>query len=153
MVEDRKLLRNGLIIAAIVIVVRIVLEQIGAPEPVNMVFGVAWLYLIMPVLFGWSIASTHTAGRYKALFKDVFLFALYTRLMVAVTYMLAYLFRWSAPRFAESNGGPVGENISLLRGILLIPVLNAVTWIITATIVGMILGSIVLLLKRRPAAA
>ena len=55
MADDSKIVKWGTIVAAIIIIVRIALEQAGAPETVNSIFGVAWLYFILPVLFALSI--------------------------------------------------------------------------------------------------
>jgi hypothetical protein len=142
------LMRIGLILAVVIIVIRIGLEQMGSPEAINNIFGVAWLYLILPVLFAWRIAAVYDAHRFKALFKDVLLFALCTRLMVLVTYMLAYLFQWDAPRFSSKMGGNVGGDTTPFVGLVLIPVRNAVFWILMATVVGMIIGGITLWLRK-----
>jgi len=142
------LMKIGLILAVAVIVLRIGLEQSGAPDAINNIFGVAWLYLIFPVLFAWRIAAAYDANRFKALFKNVFLFALCTRLMVLVTYMLAYLFQWNAPRFSVKMGGNVGGNTTPFVGLVLVPVRNAIFWILLATAAGMILGGITLWLRR-----
>jgi len=76
------LMKAGVLVAACIIVVRIILEQFGAPESVNNIFGVAWLYLIFPVLFALRIAASGEPGPFKALFKTLLLFGVYTRLMV-----------------------------------------------------------------------
>jgi hypothetical protein len=142
------LMKTGLILAVVIIVLRIGLELSGAPETVNNIFGVAWLYLILPVLFAWRIAAVYEARRFKALFKSVFLFALSTRLMVLVTYMLAYLFQWQAPRFSANMGGNVGGNTTPFVGLVLVPVRNAIFWIIGATVIGLIIGGITLWLRK-----
>ena len=149
MSDDRKAMKTGVLIAAIVIVLRIVLEQAGAPEGINNIFGVSWLYLILPVFFALGIRERECARPYGVLLKDVFLYAVYTRIMVMITYMLAYFLRWSPPRFEVSRGGNVGDHIGAGRGLVLIPVRNALFWIVMAVFVGMIIGSVVLLLKRR----
>ncbi len=154
MSEDSKTTLWGLIITVAIIVVRIALELAGAPEAINNIFGVAWLYLVFPVLFAMNIRARDEASPYKLLLKDVLFFAVYTRVMVMVTYMLAYLLRWTAPRFLLSRGGNVGDNVSIGMGLFIIPVRNALIWIIMATVIGMIIGSITLLLKRKaPASA
>jgi hypothetical protein len=152
MSNDSKVMRWGVIIAAVIIVARIVLEQAGMPGSINNIFGVAWLYFIFPVLFALSIRGRGAASPYKSLLKDVVLFALYTRLMVMVTYMLAYVLRWSAPRFAYP-GGNVGEGVGIWTGMLLIPLRNVLIWIVMATVVGMIIGSITRLLRRKASAS
>jgi len=141
-------LKYGLLLAGIIIIVRVVLELLGAPAGVNSIFGVAWLYLIMPIVFAFVITGAGVSSPQKVLFKNALLFAIYTRIMVLVTYMLAYVFRWQAPRFRTSQGGNVGENVGILTGMLLIPVRNALIWIVFAVIVGMILGGITVWLRR-----
>jgi hypothetical protein len=148
MSNDSKIMRWGVIIAAAIIVIRIILEQLGSPDRINSVLGVAWLYFILPVLFAIGIRAQNDAKPYLRLLKDVVLFSAYTRVMVMITYMLAYIFSWKSPRFAYP-GGTVGENVSVWNGMLLIPLRNVLIWVVLATIVGMIMGSITLLLKRK----
>ncbi|HTY63836.1 MAG TPA: hypothetical protein VMG30_16430 [Acidobacteriota bacterium] len=148
MTDDSKIIRWGVILAAVILVVRIVLEQAGAPEKVCFFFGVAWLYFVFPVLFALAIRARNAVHPFKSLLKDLVLFALYTRAMVMVTYMLAYIFRWKPHRFAYP-GGNVGENVGVWTGLLLIPVRNVFIWVVMATILGTIIGSITLLLKRK----
>ena len=138
------LIRLPLIIAAIVVVVRVVLEQIGAPSGVNQVFGVAWLYLLVPIYFGVNLAAADRP--YKSLLKTLLCFVAYTRLMVMATYIAAYLLNWTAPRFSVEGGGVVGEGVTALQGLLLIPVRNLLIWIVLGTLVGMIIGSVVVAL-------
>ena len=143
------LMKAGVLVAACIIVVRIILEQMGSPESVNYIFGVAWLYLIFPVPFALNISASGEPGPFKALFKTLLLFGVYTRLMVMATYMMAYLLKWQAPRFGTKMGGNVGPDVGALQGLLLIPVRNALIWIVTATVVGMIIGGAVLFAKRK----
>jgi hypothetical protein len=135
-------MKIGLVVAAAIVVLRIILEQAGAPEAVNNIFGVAWLYFLMPILFANAIAASDHPRPYKALLKDVLLFGVFTRLMVMVTYMLAYALRWSAPRF-------VNVERDFVQGFFLIPIGAALIWILMATAIGMIIGSIVFLVKRK----
>ena len=151
MPDDSKLMKWGVLIAAGIIIIRIFLEQVGAPEGLAFLLGVAWLYFILPVLFALCIRAKNAASPFSRLFKDVVLFAVYTRLMVMATYMLAYVFSWPAQRFAYP-GGNVGGNVGFWTGILFIPVRNLAIWIVMATIIGMILGSITLLLRHAPSA-
>jgi hypothetical protein len=148
-VEMKGMMKWPLIIAAVIVLVRVVLEQAGAPELVNNIFGVAWLYFIVPVYFALRIAASGVAKRAKALFKNLLLFSLYTRLMVIPAYWLAYAFQWPAPRFSLEMGGVVGEGISPLAGYVGVPIRNAVVWVIAATVIGMVLGGITLLFRRR----
>jgi hypothetical protein len=151
MPDDSKVMRWGIILAAAIIVMRIALEQIGASDKVNNIFGVAWLYFLFPVLFALGIRARNAVSPFKSLLKDVSLFALCTRAMVMITYILAYVFRWPARRFAYP-GGNVGENVGVWTGLILIPLRNVLIWVVMATIIGMIIGSITLLLKRKGSA-
>jgi hypothetical protein len=148
--STKGLMNAGLGLAAAIIVIRIALEQFGAPGIVNNVFGVAWLYFIMPALFAVRIVGSGNPRPVRGLFMDLLLFGVYTRLMVLVTYLAAYYFRWQAPRFGQSQGGNVGEGISPLQGLLVIPLRNAAVWIVFVVIIGMIIGGITLKLRKRP---
>ncbi len=143
------LMKTGVLVAACIIVLRIVLEQLGAPESINNIFGVAWLYLIFAVLLALRIAASGEAGPYKILFKSLLLFSVYTRIMVIPTYMLAYLLNWQAPRFGVKMGGNVGPGVDTLSGLFLIPIRNAFIWVVLATVLGMIIGGAVIFAKKQ----
>ena len=147
--DTRSMLKWPLIITALVVVLRIILEQLGAPEGITNVLGVAWLHFLVPFYFAHQINSAQSNRPYPALFKNLLLYTVYARLMVMLTYWLAYLWQWQSPRFLTTQGGNVGEGISHLSGYLVIPVRNAVVWIVMAMVIGMILGSILLAIKNR----
>lgn len=144
-----KIMKAGVIVAAVIVVLRIVLEQAGAPEEVNNVFGLILLYLLLPICLALRIRSAGEASPFKGLFKDVLLFGVYTRLMVMATYMIAYFLKWNAPRFTPKLGGNVDPSIGFLNGFLLIPVRNAVIWVVMILVVGMIIGGITLAIARK----
>ncbi len=143
------LIKAGLLVAVCIIVVRIILEQLGAPESINNIFGVAWLYLVFPVLFALRVVASGEPGPFKALFRTQLLFVTYTRIMVLVTYMMAYLLKWQASRFSVKMGGNVGPDVGAFQGLVFIPVRNALIWIVMATVLGMIIGGVVLFAKRK----
>lgn len=145
----RDLLKIPLIIAAVIVVVRIALEEMGAPGVVNNIFGVNWLYLLVPIYFAVRIAGSGLARPYMELLKVVFVFALLTRLMVSVTYSLAYVFKWSAFRFSVAGGGVVGEGVTPLSGMLLTPLTSLAIGTVAGVIIGMIIGSITLAIALR----
>ena len=109
-------LKWPLIVAATLVVLRIVLEHLGAPESINNLLGVAWLHVLVPFYLAYQIQSAGSDRPYRALFKDLFLYTLYTRLMVLVTYWMAYLWQWQSPRFLLARGGNVGEGIGPFQG-------------------------------------
>ena len=146
------LMKIPLTIAAIVIVGRIVLELVGAPTAINNILGVTWLNLAVPVYLGFSLATDSGPSPFKELFALVLQFTLYTRLMVMVTYMFAYGLDWSAFRFSVEGGGGVGHD-SALQGMFVTPLTHLVITVVGGTIIGVILGSVTLLIKRRTVAA
>jgi hypothetical protein len=151
--ETKGMMKWPLIIAAMLVMLRLVLEQAGAPETVNNIFGVSWLYFIIPVYFAIRIIRSGDARPFKTLFKSLLGYITYTRLMIIPTYWLAYMLQWRAPRFGTQMGGVVGEGISPVEGYLWIPVRNAAVWIVGGTVIGMIIGGVTLLIRRRGAAA
>ena len=155
MTNIKSLIKVPLIIAAIIIVARIILEQAGAPPWLNQVFGVTWLYLFIPFYFAVKIAKSREAKHFITLVKTLAVFVLLSRILVALTYMAAFAFSWSAPRFLVENGGVVGEGVMPVEGYLLIPFQNLVLTTLATTVIGTILGGIVLAVmrKRAPAAS
>ena len=144
-------LKWPLIIAAIVVVLRVILERAGAPNAVSNLSSVAMLSLIIgPLYFAYKLANTDMPRPYIALAKMVLAYAVLTRLMVIPTYWLAYIFQWPEPRFAAANGGVVGDGVTPLAGYILIPLGALVAWAIGSLIIGGGLGSVLIKLKRKP---
>ena len=137
----KALLKWPLIVTLAVIVVRIILEESGAPQAINIIFGVAWLQIFIPVYLGIALANHKDLPPFVTLAKLVVLYALCSRLMVLVTYSMAYVFQWSAPRFSVAGGGVVGEGVTPLQGMLLTPASNQVFWVIGGIVSGILLGS------------
>ena len=153
MSDYKSLVLKPLVLALFLILARLALELADASQGIQTLFGVAWLYLLVPFYFARAISRSGEARPFSALFKLLAGFAFATRLLVAPTYWLAYAWSWSAPRFALENGGVVGEGVSSLEGYLLIPFRNLVIWTVLATLVGMVLGGGWLFAKRRSAAS
>ena len=144
------LLKWPLIIAAIVVVVRVVLEQAGAPDRLNNLFSVVVLYvLVFPLYFAVRIANSGVARPYRTLLKTTALYTALARSMVIPTYWLAYYFQWTAPRFSVAQGGNVGEGVTPLFAYILIPLGAALAWILASLVIGGGLGSIVIAVKRK----
>jgi len=135
------LLKWPLIVTLTVIVVRIVLEEWGAPQAVNTLLGVVWLQLLMPVYFGVVLANNKNLSPFVTLSKVVILYSLCTRLMVLMSYSMAYVFQWSAQRFSIEGGGVVGEGVTPFQGLFLTPAYNQVFWVIGGVVAGLLLGS------------
>lgn len=143
------MMKRPLQVAAMLVVLRVLSEQAGAPEAVNQIFGVTWLYFIVPVYFALKITAAGEAHPYQTLFAKMAIFVMLVRLMVLPTYWLAYVFDWTALRFSAEEGGVVGDGISPLSGYLFIPLGAFLFWLVAATLVGGGIGSLVIAWKRR----
>ena len=67
-------LKWPLIVAAILVVLRIILEQLGAPDSINNLLGVAWLHFLVPFYLAYRIQASRSNRPYRALFKELFLY-------------------------------------------------------------------------------
>jgi hypothetical protein len=144
------MLKVALIIAAVVVVLRVVLEQAGAPGTVTSLLSVVMLYLLIcPIYFALRIAQSGISHPYRTLIKYTALFAALARAMVIPTYWLAYVYQWTAPRFSAGQGGVVGEGITPLWGYLIIPFGALLVWIIASIVIGGGFGSAIIALKRK----
>jgi hypothetical protein len=146
------LLKWPLIIAAVVVVLRVILEQAGAPDALNNILSVVVLYvLICPLYFAARIAKSEVARPYAKLLKATALYAALARSMVIPTYWLAYMYGWPQSRFSVAAGGNVGPGVTPLWGYVLIPVGAAAAWILVSVIVGGGFGSILIAVRRKAA--
>jgi len=146
------MLKWPLIIAAILVVGRIVLERIGAPNAINNLLSVVVLYvLIAPLYFATRIAKSDVERPYRTLLKKTAAFTGLARAMVIPTYWLAYTYQWPEARFSVAGGGNVGPGVTPFVGFVGIPFGAALAWIIVSLIVGGGLGSIVIYVKRKSA--
>ncbi len=141
-------LKWPLIVSLVVIGVRILLEEMGAPGAINNILGVAWLSFLIPVYFAVSLAGSGEEHPYRAILKLIALYAVSVRLMVLVTYSMAYLFSWSAPRFSVQGGGVVGEGVTALQGLLLTPASNFPIGVLMSAVFGLLVGPAALALSR-----
>ena len=153
MTDIKSLVKLPLIVAAVIVVGRVILEQGGAPEGLNAIFGVTWLHLLVPFYFASRIAKSRETKPFLKLLASLSVFTVVTRLLLAPVYSLAYALSWDAPRFALENGGVVGEGVTPLQGYFLIPFMNFFFASIAIIAIGMILGSITLAIMRRRASA
>jgi hypothetical protein len=144
------MLKWPLILAAAVVILRIVLEQAGAPGGVTNLLSVVMLYLLIcPIYFALRIANSGMSHPYRTLIKNTALYATLARAMVVPTYWLAYIYQWTAPRFSRAQGGVVGEGITPISAYLLIPLSAMLLWIIASVIIGGGVGSAIIAFKRK----
>jgi hypothetical protein len=120
--QVKEILKWPLILAAIVVVARVILEQAGAPNAVNNLVSLVMLYLVIcPLYFAFRLAKSDTQRPYRALLKTTVLYAVLARAMVIPTYWLAYIFQWPQARFSAANGGVVGPDVTPLSAYILVP--------------------------------
>jgi hypothetical protein len=140
------ILKWPLIIAAIVVVLRVVVEQTGAPNAVANLFSIVALhFLIGPVYFAIRIAKAGMPRPYAMLFKLIAIYVVLTRAMVLPTYWLARIYEWPQPRFA----GLSGPDVPFFVGFIAIPFITAAFWIVASLVFGGIVGSVILQIYQR----
>src|SRR5262249_23640967 len=140
------ILKWPLIIAAVVVVFRVVVEQAGAPDGVaNLLSVVALHFVICPVYFAIRIAKGGIPRPYITEFKLITLYVLLVRAMVLPIYWLARVYGWPQQRFH----GLAGPDVSAFRGYIGIPFVTAGFWIVASVVFGGVLGSIIIAITNR----
>ena len=143
------IIKVPVIIAIVVAVARFALEASGASTVVSMVFGVAWLHMLFPIYFALQIVERRYEKPFMTLMKITALWALPVRIVVAISYVLGYVYQINSLRFQAESGGPIGEGITPVKGYLLLPLANFVSWMVFALVLSAIFGGIALNLKKR----
>jgi hypothetical protein len=140
------ILKLPLIVAAVVVVVRVIFERLGVPESVNNILSIAALHtLIVPIYIAIQLARRRSERPFGTLFKLIAIYAVLTRIMILPTYWAARVFEWTNPRFA----GLWGPDVDPITGWVGVPLGTAAVWIVASIVVGGLLGSIVLAVARK----
>ena len=127
----KHLLKWPLIITAVIVVSRVLLERFGAPPAVNDTLSVLLLtVLIFPLYFAARIAKSGEAHPYRMLLKVTVLYALLARAMIIPTYWFARIYQWPEPRFE----GVVRPGATTFKAYILTPLNPAV--LIASIVVG-----------------
>jgi hypothetical protein len=144
-----RILKWPLIVAAVVVVARVIAERTGAPAGVSNALSVVVLHTLLgPVYFAVRIGASGAGNPYKSLFKLIGIYAVATRAMILPTYWLARIFQWPEPRFE----GLAGPDVSPFVGFLAIPLLTAAFWIVASLALGGAIGAGVLAVTRKRSA-
>src|SRR5215475_12003905 len=142
---SKDVLKWPLVVAAIVIVVRVILERAGAPENVTNLFSAVALHLlIVPLYFAIRIGISGMPRPYLMQLKLVTLFVVLTRAMIIPIYWLAHILDWQQQRF-----GGLAPGVSPFIAYFAIPFGTAGFWIAASIVVGTALGSVVIALMSR----
>jgi len=140
------ILKLPLIVAAVVVVVRVIFERLGVPETVNGLLSVAVLHtLLVPIYIAIQLARRKAPRPFGTLFKLIAIYAVLTRIMILPTYWAARVFEWTQPRFA----GLWGPDVDPITGWVAVPLGTAAVWIVSSIVIGGLLGSITLAVARR----
>ena len=139
-------LKWPLIVAAIIVVLRIITERFGVPDSVNNAISVVLLHtLLVPIYLAVRIARNEVPRPYATLVKLIAMYAVLTRAMVLPVYWLARVYEWTQPRFA----GLWGREVTPFVGYIGVPFITAAFWIGASIIGGGLVGAIVLAVGRR----
>ena len=142
---EKDVLKWPLVVAAIVIVARVIVERAGAPENVSNLFSAVALHLlIVPLYFAIRIGTSSMPRPYLMQLKLVTLFVVLTRAMIIPVYWLAHILDWQQQRF-----GGLAPGVSPFTAYVVIPFGTAGFWIVASIVVGTVLGSIVIALMSR----
>jgi len=138
------ILKWPLIVAAVVVVLRVVVERYGAPDSVANLFSVVALHFaIAPIYFAIMLARSGVPRPYGELIKVIALYVVLTRAMVLPTYWLARIYHWPQQRFSGL------ADATPFTGFIAIPFQTAAIWIVVSVVFGGICGSIIMMVIRQ----
>jgi hypothetical protein len=135
------ILKWPLIVAASVVLFRVIVERAGAPRAVSNLLSVAALTTVLgPLYFALQIGLARKPRPYLMLIQLVFTYAVCARAMVLPTYWAARMLHWTEPRFAGVDAA------NPLVGFIALPLITAAIWIVASMVTGSIIGFITLAL-------
>lgn len=138
------ILKWPLIVAAVVVVMRVVVERAGVSDHVSNYFSVVALHLVIaPLYFAIRIATSEVRRPYLTQIKLVVFYVVLTRALILPTYWAARIFGWEQGRFGGLSGS------TPFAGYVTIPFQTAAAWIVISTCVGTVLGFVVIAMLSR----
>ena len=133
------ILKWPLIVAAIVVVLRVIVERSGAPAAVSNMLSVAALTTVLgPLYFALQVGLARKPHPNSMLIRLIFIYAVCARAMVLPTYWAARVFNWTEPRFAGVDAA------NPLVGFIALPLITAAFWIVASMVIGSGIGFITL---------
>jgi hypothetical protein len=139
------ILKWPLIIAAVVMVLRVVNERAGGSPILSSTLSVVALHtLLAPIYFAIRLAGSGSERPFAALLKLILIYVLWTRAMLIPVYWLARIFEWPEARFE----GLWGPRSNALVGFIAVPFLTALFWIVASVVVGGAIAAGVLAIMR-----
>lgn len=144
------ILKFPLIVAAVVVVLRIIVERTGGSPAIANALSIAALHtVIAPIYFAIRLATAGAGRPYGSLFRLILIFAVVTRAMLIPVYWLGRIYQWPENRF----NGLFGPNIGPLEGFVIVPFATAAIWIVSSIVVGGAIGAAILAILGRSKAA
>lgn len=136
-----KLIRFWLLVTFVFIVLRVFLEEVGAGDQITQLLSVSILPMVVVIHFGWHIGSNKLDRGFWQLIKSCLIYGIGSRVMLAISYVCAYLFGFSSQRFFV-GGATLSESALAIVG-------GLVFGIIATVIIGIVLGGIAMLIAGR----
>ena len=137
------ILKWPLIVTAIVVVLRVIVERGGASAAVSNMLSVAALTTVLgPLYFALQIGLARKPHPYLMLIQLIFIYALCARAMVLPIYWAARMFNWTESRFAGVDAP------NPLVGFIALPLITAALWIGASLVTGSAIGFITLAMVR-----
>ncbi len=137
------ILKWPLIVTAIVVILRVIVERAGAPAAVSNLLSVAALTTVLgPLYFALQVGLARKPHPYLMLIQISFIYAVCARAMVLPTYWAARLFNWTEARFAGVDAP------NPLVGFIALPLLTAAFWIAASMVTGSAIGFTTLAILR-----
>jgi hypothetical protein len=141
--ELKGILKWPLLLAAVVVVLRVIVERAGAPAAVSNVLSIVALHTVLgPLYFAIRIGSAGPPRPYFTLIKLVGLYAVCTRAMIIPIYWMARIFNWSESRFGGLSGS------TPITGFIFIPFATGAFWIMASLVFGSAFGMVVVAIMR-----
>lgn len=135
------ILKWPLIIAALVVVLRVINERSGGSTVLSSALSVAALHTVLaPIYFAIRLAGSNVERPFATLLKLILAYAVWTRAMVIPVYWLARVYEWPERRF----DGLWGPNVGAFEGFVGVPFVTALIWIVASVVVGGAIGAGVL---------
>jgi hypothetical protein len=137
----KSLLTGPLMLGAFVVVARVVIERTGImPQIAPYLSAAALTVLIAPVYFALKIVAKRMPRPYVTHLKATVLYAVLVRAMIIPVYWLAFFYKWPEARFAMPPDAGTGP----LAGYVIVPFLTGIFWVFGSTVVGGILGILII---------
>ena len=142
-----RLLKGLLIIAAIAVVARVLIERLGGPGWLSSIISTGLLICVIgPVYFALRVVNDRHPHPYRMQIAATAMYAVLVRAMIIPVYWLAFYYQWPEARFSMPVPDP-----GPLVGYIVVPFATAAFWILGSVVIGGGIGALMIALRKRPA--